>query len=131
MRRFSPLCRYASLRGHDLRLVWCDKDFWLPSVCIDGVGIPVQTRGEYCSGPFPPGCVQVGASTSWRPAACGLPGMERETATAGARRNERRGGVVTQRSCVTRTASAARQGTRGCSRFQSAAIQAGSPGAEG
>ena len=40
------------------------KDFWLLSVRADGVGIPVQMRGEHWNGPFPPECVQVGASTS-------------------------------------------------------------------
>ena len=55
----------------------------------------------------------------------GLPARHGEgAAIAGARRNERRGGVA-------RTSSVTRQGTRGCNGFQPAAIQAGSQGAEG
>ena len=41
-------------------------------MCMDAVGVPVQTRGEHWSGPFPPGRVQVG-----EPLDSGLPSMER------------------------------------------------------
>ena len=67
----------------------------LLSMHMDAVGIPVQIRGEHWSGPSPLACVQVGASTST--AACrGLPARQLQgTATASARQNERREGVVT------------------------------------
>ena len=62
---------------------------------LDAVGIPVQMRAELWSGPFPPGWVQVAARTSTA-AGRALPALNGEpTATAGARRNKRRGGEVT------------------------------------
>ena len=117
------------LRAHDLRLVWRDWDFRLLSVRTDAVGISVQMHGERSSEPFPPGCVQVGASTST--AACRAPPARHgeETARTGARRNERRGGIVS--SGLRRTYGIrGYTGHDGCNGFRAAAIQAGSPGVE-
>lgn len=38
----------------------------------------MQMRGEHRSGSFPPDCLQVETSTSWRAAVRDLPGMERD-----------------------------------------------------